>query len=198
VTKHDDREYWTRRHREGGKDVRVVGHSSWSPAENERWYARLATELRGLIVADCAAAERTSVLEIGYGLGHYARVCKELGFREYIGVDIATSAGPDLAPMRYDYQRRDVGARFALDRRFELVTAIDVLFHVTDEARFEIALSNIVRHAARHIYVTGLFHDAAPAAHVVHRRAERFAKLGELVDVRPWRDTFLARYRVRR
>lgn len=192
----NDRGYWKDRYKTV-RDVRVVGHRSWSVADNERHYAALQKQFRVALDKDLPRVHRESVLELGYGLGHYARVCRDGGFRSYFGVDFAAPPGPDLAPVRFEYRQQDVGVAFDLGRRFDLVTAIDVLYHVTDEARFEVALDNIVRHASRFVYVTGLFRDVRPAPHVVHRPLARFSKLGVVIEVKPWRDTMLARFKVR-
>lgn len=192
---HDDAKFWTNRYSKV-KDIRVVGFLQKSAAQNEKEYAQAAGLFRSYVNADLPPAQRGSVLEIGYGLGHYTRLCKELGFKSYVGIDFAAPPGPDLGPT-YTYQKGDAGKPFDLKRKFDLVMAIDVLFHITDEPRFEQALENLKKHAGRVIYVTGRIRDQRIAAHVLHRDEKRFAKLGQRISVSKWRDTAISRYRVR-
>lgn len=194
MTTNADEKFWTNRYGKV-KDIRVVGFLQKTPAQNEKEYAEAAKLFRSYVNADLPPAQRGSVLEIGYGLGHYSRLCKELGFRSYTGIDFAAPPGPDLGPT-YTYQKGDAGVPFDLKRKFDLVMAIDVLFHITDEARFEQALQNLKRHAAKVIYVTGRVKAQRIAAHVLHRDGKRFAKLGKLIAVSRWRDTAMSRYRV--
>lgn len=189
-----DKKFWTNRY---GKvrDIRVVGFLQKTATQNEREYAEAAKLFKNYVNADLPPAQRGSVLEIGYGLGHYARLCKELGFKSYTGIDFAAPPGPPLG-RGYTYQKGDAGEPFDLRRKFDLVMAIDILFHITDEPRFEQALTNIKRHASRVIYVTGRTKPQRIAAHVLHRGGERFSRLGKLITVSPWRDTAISRYRV--
>ena len=191
----DDRRYWQKRHQTIG-DLRVVGCANKSAAENAAEYTRAGARFLELVTIDLPHAARRTVLDIGYGLGHYARLCKTAGFEEYVGVDFAAPPGPDLGP-RYTYQQADAGALLTLGRRFDLVIAIDVLFHLTDDRRFNTALDNIRTHTRPGgiVYATGRFQEARTASHVVHRGLERFTGLGELIAVESWRDTSIARIR---
>jgi hypothetical protein len=194
VKTYADERFWKERHARL-KDIRAVGLATRSVADNERDYVRQRAELQRYLDADLPRMRRDSALELGYGQGHWSRFCKDAGFARYVGLDFAAPRGPDLGS-NYAYQRADVGARFDLKRRFDLVLAIDVLFHVTDEARFEIALDNIRRHAGGIIYVTGRMRDEKLAAHVIHRSLDRFRSLGRLISIHPWRDTAIARFSV--
>lgn len=206
MTHNKDRAYWAARHREV-PGIRAVGCRTKSDEENEREYATAAERLRFYIRRDLSLKERASVLDAGYGQGHHANVAASEGFQTYLGLDLAAPAPPPRATVpRKGYAYRtavDIGAPLHLGTRFDLVLALDVLFHITDEARFEAAIDNLRRHAARFVYVTGVFENPLPnaptartAPHVRHRPLQRFSRLGKLVAVCPWRDTHLARFRV--
>ena len=195
-----DANYWQKRYA-SIKDLRVVGHAGKTTEANEREYASAGARFLELVAGDVAPlpSGAASVLDIGYGLGHYARLCRLAGFHSYVGLDLAAPPGPSLGP-DYTYRKADIGAPLELGRKFDLVLLIDVLFHVTDDARFAQTLSNVARHAAGMVYVTGLFRDDVKTApHVVHRSLDRIRRaLGdaELVDMEPWRDTQIARLRL--
>lgn len=186
-----DQKFWQNRFA-GCVDIRTVGCRDQSAAQNEKEYAIAAELFKRCVEIDLP--KRSSVLDLGYGLGHYAKLCHALGFTDYVGIDFAAPQGPSLGP-RYVYRQGDVGQRFDLGRKFDLVIAIDVLFHITDDRRFEKALDNIRRHASAVMYVTGIPHDRCIAAHVVHRDLDRFRGLGSLIEILPWRDTTIMRFR---
>lgn len=196
-----DANYWRDRYA-SIKDLRVVGHAGKTTEVNQREYTSAGKRFLELVARDVAPARSTaaSVLDIGYGLGHYARLCHLAGFHSYVGLDLAAPPGPSLGP-GYTYRKADIGVPLHLGQRFDLVLLIDVLFHVTDDARFGQTLANVAKHAAGMVYVTGLFRDDVKTApHVVHRSLDRIRRyLGdaELVDMEPWRDTQIARLRVR-
>lgn len=187
----EDERFWSDRFTKW-KDIRAVTFANKTVAANHATYVAAAVQLRKYTTTDLPG-KRSSVLEIGYGLGHYTRVCKDVGFETYVGIDFAAPPGPDLGP-QYRYLRHDIGLRLDLGRKFELVTAIDVLFHITDEARFEAALDNLQKHASKFIYVTGLMRDKRfkNAPQVVCRDLSRFKRLGRLVRLKPWRDNSIA------
>lgn len=191
-----DHEFWQARFAAEGSGIRKVGRRDRSVAQNEHDYAIAAEDFKNYVKTDLAESDRKSVLELGYGLGHYAKLCHALGFVDYTGLDFAAPPGPPLGP-RYVYRNGDVGEPFDLGRTFDLVMVIDVLFHVTDDLRFEVALENIRRHASGVIYVTGIPNDHRIAAHVVHRDLGRFRSLGRLIAVTPWRDTAIMRFQVK-
>ena len=193
----DDRRFWTD-HLTRFNDIRAVTFGSKSVSENEAMFRVAAEQFRSYVNEDLpTASDRGSVLEIGYGLGHFTRVQKELGFRECLGLDFAAPPGPPLG-RGYSYRQQDVGSPFDLRCRYDLVTAIDVLFHITDDARFAVALDNIRRHAGRFVYVTGRMEDRRfpHAPQVVCRSLDRFRSLGTLVRHAAWRNNSIACFKV--
>lgn len=191
----EDERFWTNRFAKL-KDIRAVTYANKTIAANHAAYVDAATQLRNYIMADLPA-KRSSVLEIGYGLGHYTQVCKDVGFESYVGIDFAAPPGPDLGT-QYRYLKYDIGEPLDLGRKFELVTAIDVLFHITDEERFEVALDNLHNHASKFIYVTGRMRDQRfkNSPQVVCRDLSRFKRLGRLVRLKSWRDNSIACFAV--
>lgn len=176
--------------------IRAVGHHKRSAAHNQTEYEKAADLFLQLVGEDLPEVEqRVSVLDVGFGLGHYARLCKEAGFQSYVGVDFASPPLPDLGPS-YREVRGDFGKPLDLDQKFDLVLAIDVLYHITDRAEFDVAIENLRKHARHRIYVTGLMEERKGHSHCYNRGLDDLSRLGELIDVQPWRDNKIARFRV--
>lgn len=184
------RDYWTRRHAAGG--IAAVGSRDLSSGANIEIYSQLAALFRELVIDDFGSdVGRISVLDLGFGHGHYARVCRDLGVARYVGLDFAAPTAPFEAP-GFRFERLDISEPFDFGA-FDLVLLLDIAFHVVDPTCFARMLANVRRAAERRVYVTGLFRDQQIAAHVHHRPLSVFVSLGRPRDVRPWRDTLLLR-----
>ncbi len=117
------------------------------------------------------------VLDIGTGVGFYVDRWRELGAARITGVDItkvATEAMRRKYPDQEFYQLDISGDPDPLaGHTFDGISAIAVLFHIVDDARYAQALRNIfglLRRGGLFIFSEGLLHHpAARAAHVVYR-----------------------------
>jgi len=102
---------------------------------------------------DAGFPERPATLDIGAGAGHwidfYRRV---LGAGRVVGVEISASAAaalaagyaddPDVSIVGGDVADED----FDLGERFDVVNAVDVLFHVVDDGSWSRAVRNLAAH----------------------------------------------------
>lgn len=139
--------YWARRfaRRLGLSTVGYLG-LGWS----YNWWlyaARKAAFLRAVRTLPLAV-EGAAVLELGVGSGFYLPIWRRLGARRIVGVDI-TQAAVDRARVLCPegrFERQDLRQPFDLEERFDIVTGIDVLFHVVDDPGFAGVLENIRRH----------------------------------------------------
>jgi SAM-dependent methyltransferase len=141
-----------------------------------------------------------ALLEAAPGVGAYGPVWRRLGVSRWVGLDIS---GDAVAHCRRRYPwgtflRQDLAeaawpAEAARESGFDVVTAIDVLYHLTDDAAFETALKGL---AARLrpgglLVVSDVFveRDRRIAAHVKRRPLEAYRRvLGpelELADREP-------------
>lgn len=192
----NDKAFWQEKYRTT-KGLQTVGFQNKSEAQNAQEYAIGAQRFIEYLDADVPKDRRGSALEIGYGRGFYTQLLAKQGVKDYVGFDIAAPSGPALGP-GFSYRQADAGASFDLARKFDIAIAIDILFHITDESRFENALDNLRRHTKPGgvIYVTGRTKRENLAVHVIHRDLARYQKkLGTLIAVSPWRDTAFMRFR---
>ncbi len=140
----DTRVEWLDRHRTLGEFERV-GYAGLGEAYNRslyrlrrRHFLRLVKRLN--IRPECRA------LDIGCGTGFYVDCLHTRGLRDVLGMDLSPDAVDGL-------RRRFPGCRFTIgdiaetspqelfdDSRFDVVTAMDVLFHIIDDARWASAL----------------------------------------------------------
>jgi SAM-dependent methyltransferase len=191
----DMRVFWLHRYKTV-RGIRAVANRAFSVEQNERDYARCQEFMSRQLREDFGGKAPESLLDLGYGQGHYAQVASEIGVRRYVGLDFAA---PRLAmPGDYHFLEQDVCEEgFNLGEKFDVVLLLDVAFHVIDDLAFERLLANVSRHAQGVVFVTGLFRDQRIAAHVLHRRLEHFQSLGIVTSIYPWRDILLARIKVK-
>ena len=148
---YEPREFWQRRLSEHF-DLRGTGETGLSLAYNRACYALRRSVLdRALRDAGVSPAGRT-VLDVGCGTGFFTAYYLGRGAR-VTGIDIAPVAVERLRERHPDarFQLADV-SDVALTERFDVVNAFDVLYHITDDARWERA----VRHLAAAVSPGGL------------------------------------------
>lgn len=120
-------------------------------ATYQRYLYRLKeAAIRRVLCAGRANVAGASVLNVGCGVGYFEPFFDRLGASSVTGVDVAASSIERLRACRprYDYHVADVGLPLSaplVGRSFDLITAIDVLYHVVDDARFETAIENLCR-----------------------------------------------------
>jgi SAM-dependent methyltransferase len=87
------------------------------------------------------------VLDVGSGTGFYVQLWQEIGVLSITGSDLTDIS---VAHLQKDFPgkqslRLDIGASIAnlAGRNFDAVSALDVLFHIVDDRRYEVAIANI-------------------------------------------------------
>lgn len=127
-------------------DLRGVGHFGRSEAENAAMYAKKRAIIEGelarhRVVLDSA----TRVLEIGSGVGYWTEFLRSKGIRHYTGNDIAEVSVATLGARYPDFTflLGDAGQITLPAASFDLGWMIDVTQHITDDAAFDRALTNI-------------------------------------------------------
>ena len=147
-------DYWERRLRRNF-DLQGTGFQRLGPRYN-RWVYRVRGEVFDQVVdryvrrAD-GLSDPLSVLDIGSGTGYYVDRWRRLG-ADVTGVDLADVAVQRLASSHPDsrFLRADIGEPLegelgTLVGTFDVVSAFDVLFHITDDSAYAQALDNVGR-----------------------------------------------------
>ncbi len=136
------REFWERRLAEQF-DLRGTGETGLSLAYNRACYELRAGVLTQALQAAGVTLAGASVLDVGCGTGFFTAYYLARGAR-VTGVDIASTSVERLRA-RYPqatFVLADV-SEAALEGRFDLVNAFDVLYHIVDDARWEAAVRRL-------------------------------------------------------
>jgi 2-polyprenyl-3-methyl-5-hydroxy-6-metoxy-1,4-benzoquinol methylase len=173
------REFWEER-LAGHFDLRGSGETGLSLAYNRACYRLRRRVLTRSLAAEGFEPRGKTVLDVGCGTGFFTAYYLERGAR-VTGVDIASTSVETLSRRHPEatFILADVGEQ-PVPGRFDLVNAFDVLYHITDDARWETA-------------VTHLAAAVAPGGRLLI--SDTFSDMGTLASHNRMRS--LARYRAR-
>lgn len=172
-----EKDYWDSRYRERGTDPVGSGSGTFVLGNRLNQYQyRLRLQALDLFLKDYQIEPlQLEVLDLGCGSGFWTDVFLGKGVAGYHGVDVAETAIASLQARHAEvpFECRDLGEAFDLEKRFDLVNVFDVLYHITDDAKFETALGNVARHLKPEGWalLVDYFDDRQTdtAAHVKHR-----------------------------
>lgn len=165
---YDPRDHWSRLHARG--DLSSVGQSGL-PADLNAWlYRALERRVRWFVRRHRATDGVASAFDVGAGTGYWVRTWHDLGVPRVDGCDLVPAA---VARLERDHGAR--GDRFvAADigapdpglpaGPYGLVSVMNVLLHLTDDAAFRRALASIatlVAPGGRLLLVEPILLDAA-------------------------------------
>jgi SAM-dependent methyltransferase len=192
VSSFDAEQYWSQRLGESFS----LGGVGWLTLTEQfnRWMYRVRRRvfLRVLrpLLEECPD---TAVLDVGSGTGFYVDLWHELGASSVTGSDITGIAVERLrdAHPEDEFIQLDVGDRDAQlrDAGFDMVSAMDVLFHIVDDARYDEAFRNLARALKPGGYLVlseNLLHGATQRAeHHVSRSLEQTRAAAEAAGLTP-------------
>ena len=113
-----------------------------------RWlYKILARNLRVFLARNGSDRINGAAFEVGVGSGYWIELWKSLGADRVDGCDLVPTVVEDLnARFMGTFRVADVGADNTSDMgTYQLVACMNVLLHLTDDARFDVALTNVAR-----------------------------------------------------
>jgi 2-polyprenyl-3-methyl-5-hydroxy-6-metoxy-1,4-benzoquinol methylase len=142
----DPTDYWEKRLSESY----TLGTTGWSGLGESfnRWSYSVRRRAFARAVGNTLGDVRSlRVLDVGSGTGFYLDVWRSLGVTELVGSDLTSAAVAQLTSLYPDVAIRklDIGAadgRFD-SGRFDVISIIDVLFHIVDDKRYEQAIANL-------------------------------------------------------
>jgi SAM-dependent methyltransferase len=142
---YDPKAYWARLHEEGS--LRSVGQSGLPVAFNEHLYAigrrNLMRFIRRHRLSDPPPAR---VFDVGAGTGYWTALWLALGAGQVDGCDLAESSAERLREQfPGTFSAGDITDPGVVpdDRSYGLVTVMNVLLHIIDDARFAQAIANV-------------------------------------------------------
>lgn len=138
--------YWTALH--SRSNIAVVGHDHLSMALNESMYRVAQRNLMAFLRRhNLLDPPPSSVFEAGAGTGFWVDEWLRLGVRRVDGCDLAETAVARLRATNplSKFDQCDLAApdRLADGRTYDLVTALNVLLHITSQRGFDIAMGNV-------------------------------------------------------
>jgi SAM-dependent methyltransferase len=174
------REFWDQRLREQF-DLRGTGETGLSLAYNRACYALRREVLERALAEEGLDPRGRAVLDVGCGTGFWTALYLEHG---------AAVTGLDIAPTSVERLRERFPAvtfvlgdvsETRLERAYDLVNAFDVLYHITDDARWEAAVRHLAAAVAPGgaLLLTDTFSDLAGAEHNRMRPLPRYRALLE-------------------
>jgi 2-polyprenyl-3-methyl-5-hydroxy-6-metoxy-1,4-benzoquinol methylase len=141
------KEYWEKRLSEKWS-LHGVGHVCYGQPFNEWAYrVRRSVFLRQVRTLPVNFPE-ARVLDVGSGTGFWLQVWKALGVRSLTGLDLTQAAVAKLREKFSDVEmlQQDIADPRALVKfqvQFDVISAIDVLYHITSDQEYEQAIRNI-------------------------------------------------------
>lgn len=185
------RQYWEER-LSAKWGLHGVGHISYGKPYNEWLYRVRRRVFLRHITSLPIAFEQSTVLDIGSGTGFWVSQWKSLGVRSVVGSDLTQVAVRNLQRENprteiLELDITDSKMVQGLGRRFDLISAFDVLFHITDDRLFEVAIRNIaslLRPGGYFLFSDCLLRERPRrAAHEVDRTLEEFERALRLSDL---------------
>jgi SAM-dependent methyltransferase len=146
----DPAEYWQNR-LTANYSLDGTGFQTLGQQYNKWMYRIRKVIVKRVIKGSISELNARDVFDIGSGTGFYIDMWKELGVTRVSGSDITDVAVLKLRQNypTYEFFKLDIGQVVLPDhlsaRKFDIISAFDVLFHITDDARYRNAILNINR-----------------------------------------------------
>lgn len=141
MSTYDPNDYWEHQHR---RDMLSgVGQSGYSERVNRALYR--AWRATALSFLKRHGVRPASVLEAGAGRGDWFGTWRAIGGTRIVAADISASAATRLSTLADEAHQLDLaspGSTRALGQ-YDLVAAMFVLLHITDDVAFAVAMRNL-------------------------------------------------------
>jgi len=177
---YDPKTYWEKRLSKR-LDITSVGHLGLGYYNHWLYKARFRAMYRALEKLRIDVSGK-SLIDIGVGSGAWIPFWEKCGVSKIVGNDI-TSVSVSALQKKYrqfEFLEGDIGSELFDFRKeaFDIVTAFDVLFHITDDKSFHNAVFNLSKLAKDDAWVliTDSFGSSSygPFHHEYHRTYEHY------------------------
>jgi SAM-dependent methyltransferase len=141
------KEYWENR-LQSAFGLKGVGYTGLGYNYNKWLYKVRRYIFNRKVLSIRSNLENVSVLDVGCGNGFYIERWKELGVKDITGIDITNISVKNLRRKfpESNFYQVDIGSGCLgriEERRFDVISALDILFHVVEDKRYEKAIKNI-------------------------------------------------------
>jgi SAM-dependent methyltransferase len=143
----DARHYWARRLTDGAQ-LAATGTRPFGE-DYQLWLYRLKEAAVRRAISQCRGdVSGADVLNVGCGWGYFEPLFAQWGAAQVTGIDFVESTVQALKARGgpFEYHTGDIGGALPAaltGRTFDVVTAIDVLYHLVDERAFVRAVRNL-------------------------------------------------------
>ena len=157
-------------------DLDGVGYTGLSRSYNQ-WLYRVRRHNFHRVASKYDLPDNPKVLDIGSGTGFYVDQWHERGAEHVTGIDITTAAVRGLR-QKYPndtFAKHDISNPLPDSHQgpFDVISAMDVLFHIVDDKKYQSALKNLYKVLSPSGYMlftdNFLNRDAIKSKHIVHR-----------------------------
>jgi SAM-dependent methyltransferase len=177
---YDPKTYWEQR-LSNRLDITSVGQLGLGSYNNWLYKARFRAMQRALKNLRIDVSGK-SLIDIGVGSGAWIPFWQKFGVFKIVGFDITPVSVSALRKKypQFEFFEGDIGSElfFSEKEAFDIVTAFDLLFHITDDRSFHNAVSNLSKLAKRGAWVliTDSFGAGSygPFHHEYHRTYEHY------------------------
>ncbi len=182
MSKYIPDEYWAEHFRKR-PGLLGTGHRRFTLEYNIKMYEVATEQLQQALARSDVNLTNARVLDVGSGFGYYVNRYLAWGAQAVTGVDLTQQAVDHLKATfpGQEFHQADISEPgWEVGKTYDLVSAISMIFHIVEPARFRSALTNLCRHVVPggHLLVVDSFQRQwLPTA--------PHARLRDLADYRP-------------
>lgn len=145
----DAKKYWELR-LESNYGLHGVGYLGLGRYYNN-WLYRIRRKAFFKSVSDIRLDSAScSIIDIGSGTGFFVRLWKQLGVKSIVGTDITNISVENLRKdfhsetfYQLDIGEENIQSSPVWNEKYDVASCFDVLYHIIDDERYEIAIKNI-------------------------------------------------------
>lgn len=187
---YDPKAYWENRFSKN-LDLTTVGHSGLGHVYNNWLYRARFSAMRRALRTLNLDFSRKSLMDIGVGSGSWIPFWQRYRVSEIVGLDITSTSIRTLKNKypQFTFIQGNICKEltFAKDECFDIVTAFDILFHITDDIDFNKAVENIstrIRTGGWALICDSFCNTSwEPFYHEHHRSFDDYAKVLNMVSL---------------